>query len=221
MDVNSANGGEYGEAAGGIRSFKGVADFGAYDMDDTDPKVDEAVVQAWTGSDDNEVVKVYTQEIKGVSVTAADSNPPASNPGTTATVKVVDQYGKAIAGAQVIQSAPAATMYTDVNGEATFDVTGDADGNTYTYLVNVDGEADYQSSKDYQRSVTVTTYDDMTAGIAAGQVRPRLRARLRRVRRQAGLHQGDRQPRQAAQRSVRPVHLDRQALRQGRDRPGG
>lgn len=172
IEVNATNLGVYGEPANGIRTFKGIVNFdrtgGAdYPFDTTDPKVDQAVVQAVVANnDDNEVVSVYSQRIAGVTATAANANPPASNPNTTVTVKVVDQNGAAIAGAEVVQTG-GATKYSDANGEAKFTVAGDADGNTYTYTVNVDDEDGYQPAKDFQRTVTVRTYSDTAGAITA------------------------------------------------------
>ncbi len=168
VEVNAANGGEYGEPANGTRTFKGVAEFGAYPFDTTDPKLDQAVVTAVAGSDDNEAVQVYAQKITSVSAAAANANPPASNATTTATVTVLDQRNNPVAGAEVVQEGVGgSTQYTDVNGHAIFSVAGDADGNSFVYTVNVDDDDAYQAAKDYQRTVTVTTYSDSAAGIAA------------------------------------------------------
>ncbi len=161
----------YGDPAGGVRTFKGVANFdtsvGHYPWDTTDPKLDQAVVQGMAGTDDNETVNVYKQTITTVTAAATNANPPASNPDTDVVVTVLDQSGKAIAGAEVVQdpTGTPVTKYTDANGKATFPVTGDADGNTFTYLVNVDDEDGYQSAKDFQRNVTVTTYNDAASAI--------------------------------------------------------
>ena len=170
--VSAGTLGVYGEPANGIRTFKGIVNFdrtgGAdYPFDTTDPKVDQAVVQAVVANnDDNEVLSVYSQRIDGVTATAANANPPASNPNTTVTVKVVDQNGAAIAGAEVVQTG-GDTKYSNANGEARFTVAGDADGNTYTYTVNVDDEDGYQPAKDFQRTVTVQTYSDTAGAITA------------------------------------------------------
>ncbi|MBA8804498.1 hypothetical protein FB382_002789 [Nocardioides ginsengisegetis] len=169
--VNAANGGVYGKPANGIRTFSGIVNFdrtaGAhYPYDTTDPKVDQAVVQANADTDDNEGVTVYKQTITTVTATAANPAPPNSNPNTDVTVTVLDQNGKAVAGAEVVQTG-GATEYTNALGQAVFTVAGDADGNTYTYTVNVDDEDGYQAAKDFQRSVTVQTYSDTAAAITA------------------------------------------------------
>lgn len=169
----------YGTPANGARTFTGVVDFStaddddadelneAYPFDTTDPKVDQAVVQAQVDStDDNQAVTLYKQTISSVTAAATNANPPAGNPGTDVVVTVLDQNNKPIAGAEVVQ-AGGATKYTDSSGKAKFAVTGTPAGATFTYLVNVDDEDGYQDNKDYQRSVTVQTYSDAAGAITA------------------------------------------------------
>ena len=176
--VSAANGGEYGEPANGVRTFKGIVDFGSYDWDDvtTDGVVDQAVVQAEDGSDDNEAVSLYKQKITTVTATAANANPPASNPNTTVTVTVKDQNGAPIAGAQVVREDRDGdgtdvddVKYTDVNGQAKFAAAGDANGETYTYTVNTDDDQEYNSTVDFQRTVTVSTYSDTATAVNGRQ----------------------------------------------------
>ncbi|QNN51703.1 hypothetical protein [Nocardioides mesophilus] len=155
----------YGTPAAGIRTFKGAADFGAYPFDDATTPVDQALVQAMVDSDDAESVKLVEQSIKSVTAAVANANPAASNPNTKATVTVKDATGAPIYGAEVVQGT--VIKYTDVNGQAVFDVMGDADGNTFDFVVNTTDEDGYQDAIDYKRSVTVTTYDDTASGITA------------------------------------------------------
>ncbi len=150
----------------GIRSFRGAVRFDGYQLDTVAPLVDEAIVLVGQDEFDAEVVNLEAQKVSSVGAVAA----PASVPnGTTSTgvVSAADAAGRPIAGAQVFADANkndvfdgAETMvYTDENGEARFPgLVGSVAGTEYSYIVNTTDGDDYQSSVDFKRTITVTSF---------------------------------------------------------------
>lgn len=141
-----------------VRDWSSKVDFAGYDWG-TASDADQALVIAelGLGGDDAEAVTLYEQTITTVTATAASTS--VQGAGTTsATVTVLDQNGKPVAGAQVVQEG-GPTLYTNSRGQATFTgLTGSAAGTTHAFYVNTTDNNAYENGVDFRRTVTVTSY---------------------------------------------------------------
>ena len=139
-----------------IVTFSGVVDFAGYTFataTPTTPAVDEVVVGAQSGSDDAESVTLYNQTITNVTAAASPTNVPTGG-SSVATVSVVDQNNKPVAGARVVPEGGGNPMFTNSQGKAVFTVLA----GTSNFYVDTTAEAGYQGGVDFRKSVTVTTY---------------------------------------------------------------
>ncbi|GAB2445649.1 hypothetical protein GCM10027062_28070 [Nocardioides hungaricus] len=160
------------------RTFSAPINLDGYPIDSTDPKLDQALVQAQAGGEDVESVTLYKQTITNVTAEAATPTVQGTNT-TDITVTVVDQNGNPVVGAQVVSDdagvtgavSGTTTEYTNSRGKAVFegadDTNGTSAGTTYGFLVNTTDDAGYQSAVDFQRSVTVTAYDPSASSLSA------------------------------------------------------
>lgn len=171
-------------AANGVRAFKGSVDFTGYNFDTTAPVVNEAIVGARVGdtladSDDAEAVDLVEQTI--TTVTAAPGQTQvAGNNATTGNVTVLDQFGNAVRGAQVIydvdndgvwDAGTDGEYYTNNNGVAVIPgLTGDADGTSYSFFVNTTDGDDFDPAVDFRRTITVSNFDQVATTIEANSV---------------------------------------------------
>ncbi|WP_121255008.1 hypothetical protein [Nocardioides ferulae] len=155
------------------RDWSAPVELTGYTWDATAPIVDQAVIQAEvTGEgEDAEAVSLYKQTITTVTATAKAATV-QTNEDTTVTVKVTDQNGAPIVGAQVFEDdnqdniGDAAAAYTNSRGEVTFSgVGGSPTGETHYYFVNTTNTATYENGTDFKRSVTVTEYAPGAASI--------------------------------------------------------
>ncbi|GAB2765196.1 hypothetical protein GCM10027020_16930 [Nocardioides salsibiostraticola] len=148
--------------------------------------VNEAIIGADNGTDETEVVNLVQQKITTVTAVANPAQVPNGST-SSAVVTVTDANGAPIAGAQVIfdqdkddvwddydNSTPAKaaasdrSAYTNAKGQATFgNLTGTAGGSSYNFFVNTDDEDDYQASKDFKRTVTVTSFAQVATTVTA------------------------------------------------------
>ncbi|GAA1156573.1 hypothetical protein GCM10009606_38260 [Nocardioides aquiterrae] len=141
-------------------TWTGVMDITGYDYGAND----ELLVRATETTDDAEAFGLYKQAITTVTATADRTNVPAGS-AATVTVKVTDQNGMPIAGAQVFSSNGGPAEYTDANGEATFSQNA---GSAY-YYANADDSNPYEPELGDKKSdtVTVTQYAAAPTTLAA------------------------------------------------------
>lgn len=141
-----------GSATNGIYNWTGTVNVAAAAIDNDANIADQIlpVVETGAGTRDAQGFSVYAQQIKGISgsSTAAD---PDSGEGDVS-IKVVDQNGKPVAGANVVSVNPAATATTNANGVATF---ANVASGSHNYYVNTTDDSVFNTGIDYQTSVTV------------------------------------------------------------------
>lgn len=163
-----------GTPAGGTRTVSGPVDFTGYNFGtatDADQAIVEANVGGAAGGSDAEAVTLYQQQINGVTATAASPTVQAGQT-TSATVKVVDQNGAPVVGAEVFQddnqdgTGDGAAKYTNSKGEVTFTgLDGTTAGKAHYFFVNTTNNVAYENGTDFKRSVTVTEYTPAAASI--------------------------------------------------------
>lgn len=151
------------------RGWSAAVEFDGYTFD---AGPNEALVYARAaalGSDDAEAVTVYQQQIGEVTVTAQ----PASVQGaqtSTGVVKVVDQNGAPVVGAEVVQEG-GVTLYTNSKGEARFPgLAGSPAGVQHFFYVNTTDVDAYENNVDFRRSVTVQSYTPAATSLTANSV---------------------------------------------------
>jgi hypothetical protein len=173
-------------AADGTRSFSGVVDFGtnpSFADNTTSPATPNYTpVTAQDASDDVSTVTLYNQTIADIKADNANQSVKTGSTGTV-TFTVVDQNGKAIAGARVFSEStlPSQTAggpttpfigtggYKTTNslGQVTFTGLAASSGGTASkFYANVGGTAAYDPGVDFERTVTVTSYDQVATTLA-------------------------------------------------------
>jgi hypothetical protein len=163
--------------ANGVSTYRGAVNFRGYT---TTAGTDEAVVGAAAGpngSDDAEVVTLKQQRIASVTSAATPAQVASTSTGSVV-VTVLDQDGLPVTGAQVINDLDGdgvwdggaaggteTSAYTDANGQATF--SGLAGGRAYSFFVNVDGDDNFDTMKDFRTAATIASYSAVATTVVA------------------------------------------------------
>lgn len=159
-------------------TFEGVLVYEAYNFSADTSANQAALTAAIDNDEDTEGVSYYVQNI--ASVTAAPRQTSVNAGGSTsATVTVLDQQGKPVAGASVRYTSDAnpsdttpategsTEILTDANGRATFTgLTAGANGTAYNFYADVDGTNTRTASDVAAASFTLTEYNAQFAAVS-------------------------------------------------------